>query len=335
MLGFLKKYFGNEKTQKENTPLPEPEPELRPEPIDTSEPEQAAETTCPAPIDIPPSERTCEEWSELYDSVTAEQVDEALAEMERITKAPAIFINYEKADDLPPQSSKFGGTPYIPKDGQAPCDKDGRQLQLLAQFNISELPENDFMPKQGMLQFWIINENTLGMKYPDLTTGDTAQIIYFENIDNEVTAEDVKTKYSPWRDENNTDYFPLRDEFSLSFSKGEESMGSEDFRWVDTFCEVWNRLHPNFGLSEYPFEDMVDLLDLRNYSSCKLGGYSSFTQYDPRGKASQATTVLFEMDSTMSREIMWGDLGVANFFISAEDLKNCDFSKVQYSMDCS
>lgn len=80
---------------------------------------------------------------------------------------------------------------------------------------------------------------------------------------------------------------------------------------------------------------MVDLLDLRNYSSCKLGGYASFAQYDPRGKASRATTVLFEMDSTMSREIMWGDLGAANFFISAEDLKNCDFSKVQYSMDCS
>ncbi len=156
MLEFFKKYFGNEKAP--NTPAQISEP--GPEPIDRSEPGQASKTTRPAPIDIPPSERTCEEWSELYSSVTKEQVDEALAEMEKITKAPAIFINYEKADDLPPQSSKFGGTPYIPKYGQAPCDKDGRQLQLLAQFNMSELPENGFMPKQGMLQFWIINDDT-------------------------------------------------------------------------------------------------------------------------------------------------------------------------------
>ncbi|MDE5859478.1 MAG: DUF1963 domain-containing protein, partial [Oscillospiraceae bacterium] len=33
--------------------------------------------------------------------------------------------------------------------------------------------------------------------------------------------------------------------------------------------------------------------------------------------------------------IMWGDMGVANFFISENDLKNLDFSKVAYNWDCS
>ncbi len=33
-------------------------------------------------------------------------------------------------------------------------------------------------------------------------------------------------------------------------------------------------------------------------------------------------------------EIMWGDMGVAGFFINYEDLKRKDFSKVLYNWDC-
>jgi uncharacterized protein YwqG len=32
---------------------------------------------------------------------------------------------------------------------------------------------------------------------------------------------------------------------------------------------------------------------------------------------------------------MFGDVGVANFFITEEDLKKKDFSKVIYNWDCS
>ena len=31
---------------------------------------------------------------------------------------------------------------------------------------------------------------------------------------------------------------------------------------------------------------------------------------------------------------MWGDCGVGNFFINAEDLKRLDFSNVLYNWDC-
>jgi uncharacterized protein YwqG len=33
--------------------------------------------------------------------------------------------------------------------------------------------------------------------------------------------------------------------------------------------------------------------------------------------------------------VMFGDGGIANFFIKKEDLKVCDFSKVWYNWDCS
>ncbi len=33
-------------------------------------------------------------------------------------------------------------------------------------------------------------------------------------------------------------------------------------------------------------------------------------------------------------EIMWGDSGVGNFFISEENLKNLNFDDVLYNWDC-
>jgi len=35
-----------------------------------------------------------------------------------------------------------------------------------------------------------------------------------------------------------------------------------------------------------------------------------------------------------SHEIMWGDSGVANFFINLEDLKKLNFQNVIYTWDC-
>lgn len=78
MLEFLKRRLGKEKTAEENTPAPISEPEAEAELIDKSEPEPTAQAPRPAPIDIPPPERTCEDWCELYDSVTEDQVNEAL-----------------------------------------------------------------------------------------------------------------------------------------------------------------------------------------------------------------------------------------------------------------
>lgn len=76
----------------------------------------------------------------------------------------------------------------------------------------------------------------------------------------------------------------------------------------------------------------------------KLGGYPFFTQADPRqyDENIHDYVLLFQMDSDydykdgeQGKDIMWGDVGVANFFICPEDLKNKDFSKVLYNWDCS
>ena len=43
-------------------------------------------------------------------------------------------------------------------------------------------------------------------------------------------------------------------------------------------------------------------------------------------------TLLLQIDS--EDDIMWGDSGIANFFISEEDLKNKNFEDMLYNWDC-
>ncbi|MDO5678554.1 MAG: DUF1963 domain-containing protein, partial [Propionibacteriaceae bacterium] len=63
----------------------------------------------------------------------------------------------------------------------------------------------------------------------------------------------------------------------------------------------------------------------------KLGGYPFFTQEDPR-ESGDERILLAQIDT--GEGLMWGDSGVANWFIHPDDLAQRDFSKVQFNWDC-
>ena len=67
----------------------------------------------------------------------------------------------------------------------------------------------------------------------------------------------------------------------------------------------------------------------------QLLGHPSFTQEDPRfnSQYGEYDTLLLQIPS-IEDEIMWGDMGIANFFIRKEDLERFDFSRVIYNWDC-
>ena len=44
--------------------------------------------------------------------------------------------------------------------------------------------------------------------------------------------------------------------------------------------------------------------------------------------------LLFQLGSSDQFNCMWGDMGVANFFICRDDLKRAEFSSVMYNWDC-
>lgn len=266
-------------------------------------------------------------------------------------KKPMIKISL--SDDKPTLfQSKFGGVPYLPKNVEVPKNKENQQLTLLAQINIEELPKNNIYPmKEGILQFWILNDDVLGLDY-DPHLGDGFKIIYYKEIDKSVTEEEVLEKYKPYKDEDS--YFPIEGEFSLSFklTDGYFSDSNDDFR------EIVDREMKKFhDENKDKYSDILKIYDKENQlnyweiwdileedkeigerlfgAGHKIGGFPNFTQSDIR-EVGDYEILLLQIDSegTEKNEIMWGDCGITNFFIREKDLKKLNFDRAIYNWDC-
>ncbi len=242
--------------------------------------------------------------------------------------------------------SKFGGVPYMPKDMEYPKAREGylegKPLHLLAQFNFEKLSHIEGFPDKGILEFFAgcDDDDCVGMG-GDPFDQNSFRIIYHEDIIYDesklMSAEDMP-EFDP------DDYmFPFTGEFALQVSEPELcSISCNDYRFCDVAAKCYNRL---FGTNlKYLFGEDGISGDDEEFSSymyrsddsagSHIGGFPFFTQGDPRyDNKTNCDILLFQMDSE-GDEIMWGDCGVANFFISAEDLAKRDFSHVFYSWDC-
>lgn len=277
--------------------------------------------------------------------ISKEEIDETIEELQKMTMRPMIRIHEEKRENLSPFESKFGGLPYIPQELMPPTDKQGRQLRLLAQFNLEELPANSLFPNKGILQFWILNDRRHGVESYTLTTQDTARVLYYDMIDKNVTEEELIAKYDPYR-EDEKDPFPVCYELAMKFTLDEEPLNGEDSYWNELFAKLWNdkyiQLAPIYEMEELP--NAWDRSDYDVEFITKLGGYPNFVQGDFRNnlckyEGEKKQKLLFQItpsnNFTDDPWIVWGDFGCANFFITDEDLANRNFANVWYTWDCS
>ena len=282
-----------------------------------------------------------------------EDIKKVVLDILEKNKKPMIKISL--SDDKPNLfQSKFGGVPYLPKDMEVPKNKENKQLTLLAQINIEELPKNNIYPmEEGMLQFWILNDDVLGLDY-DTHLGDGFKVVYYKEIDKSVTEEEVLEKYNPYKDEDS--YFPIEGEFSLSFKLTDGYCTASDDRFSKLFIKEIEKFEKEKG-EEYKeifekykknnigynicydfyeiFEEDKNLNDKLFESGHKIGGFPNFTQSDIR-EIGDYEILLLQIDSegTEKNEIIWGDCGIANFFIREKDLKELNFDKVIYNWDC-
>ena len=279
------------------------------------------------------------------DQVTEEQVEEIVKLVQSSVRQSMVELQLiDKSAAL--TESKLGGIPYLSKDGSAPADSLGRQLRLLAQIRLSELPPDSplsTLSPEGMLQFWVLDDDIFGLgeRIEDLVKNDTSRVIYYEKIDEHVTEQECAEKYSPWS-EGET-YFPFEGEFCIRFKKTcQAGISAHDSAFDSFFTAAWNKKYPQCQIAScynLPSKAADVIFDLANGFGHKIGGYPGFTQEDPRGYSEELenhTILLLQIDSgeVGDREIMWGDGGVANFFITPEDLANKDFSQVLYTWDC-
>lgn len=275
--------------------------------------------------------------------ITLEDINIVIEEIKKNNSRECINIIIEENNSLNLTDSKFGGLPYISTDADTPKDSNDNQLALLAQINCSDLPENTLYPKDGLLQFWISRNDDFG-----LDNKKDYCVKYIENIENNITKESILTKYKLLDEENNEEYSPFNKKntsFALKFEKGISTITSTDFLFEDIALKTIHELFPDENI-----EDLYDDLERDVFNTLfkafkgvdhAIGAYPTFTQWDPRNpeeKDAYGITLLqveshWDNDSNSSG-IMWGDSGVANFFINKEKLEHLNFEDVLFNWDC-
>ena len=271
---------------------------------------------------------------------TQAQIEEFVLNLEALTQREVIRIKLSLADELAVTDSKVGGVPYIPKEGALPRSAEGKPLFMLAQINCEQLPENSLYPKKGLLQFWIADtEDPLyGLDYDDPCSNDFKRVLYFSTIGEALPIDDFISDYT--FDDN---YLPFnsKKQFALHFKKDTESISLEERAATQLFFENWNEAFSTQITTIDDFFEEVpnDICEeinaslLKEPTGHKIGGYPYFIEYDPREENDPHTLLLLQIDidNVEGEEIYWGNGGgVANFFVSPEDMANCKFDDVLF-----
>jgi uncharacterized protein YwqG len=244
------------------------------------------------------------------------------------TQMSFIEITPIRASETRLWESKYRGVPYLPKNAEYPKNASGRPMPLLAQINFREAPKLDGYPDSGILQFFISDQlqrdHVWGIRFPEPyspeaflklnTTQDYFHVRYYADVTENESELITSFSFLP-----RFDHLPVEGEYRLTFNLSTEYAAPSDIRFERTFGK-------NMPAAVYDFFDA---------SGNKIGGYASFVQGDPREMVppGEDWLLLLQIDEAPNANIMWGDGGVGNFFITAEALQRRDFSRVLYYWD--
>ena len=224
-------------------------------------------------------------------------------------------------EPIPVTVSKFGGVPYLPEGVDAPTNAVGDPLGMIAQINCAELPDNDVYPKTGIVQFWLnLKDDQWGMNFDNPIAQDNTRVTYYP----EVGAPDTKAALPQidWEDVG-WPIYPENVELALSFEviqQGDVILSEE---LVTDFLDDFTEFHKIGGKPIFVQNDPREFEDnLKNYTVDLLTIVSGDV-HDPRGG-----------EDSRNIEIMWGDMGTANWLITPEQLAACDFSQVLFEWSC-
>ncbi|MCX6317000.1 MAG: DUF1963 domain-containing protein [Bacteroidetes bacterium] len=244
------------------------------------------------------------------------------------TKIPSIHIKATPDNDLALEQSKFGHYPCMPLHADYPKDERGRYMYPLAQLNFKEMPSLPGFPTSGYLQFYIsVYDEAYGLDFNYSGVQKNFRVLFFE--EDEVLH--YKADFSFLDEVMSAADLPVQSPHLLGFTLTDEYVGMGDIRYEN------GPVNLSLMAAQYPdIENELEesLHEELRFGGHKTGGYAFFTQMDPREneKGTAEYIVLLQIDT--DDQIMWGDSGVAHFFIHPTDLAKKDFSKVMYNWDC-
>lgn len=261
-------------------------------------------------------------------------------EIKKRTAAPCYTLHIQPNSAPGLLDSKFGGFPYWDPSMTYPVDESGEKLVLLAQINFDQFPMDEPLPQTGLLQFFIAPDDTFGSDFDEPCHQSGFRVVYHERVDPSITEEQLKPLDILTHE--GLEYFPVFRQAAVTVEKSTSYMGIDVRRFNQLFAQVVKDVtgeEPERPSPCWYFEGEDYIWFHEQLCACghRMLGYPFFTQYDPRPEDSPHDTLLFQIDSDAIDKkdyVLWGDCGVANFFISLEDLKKRDFSNVFYTWDC-
>ena len=273
----------------------------------------------------------------------ADKLNELIEKIKNISESE--YYKIKILDETPDIfDSKIGGLPYWVEGKDYPKDKEGKNLFLLAQINFDKEETSSPLPTKGLLQFFIADDDIMGVDYDDQITQTNFRVIYHETVDYAITAESIENQGIPSSEK--AEIYPVTGQFKITLTKTRGYTTINDIKFENIFKQAYEEVYGTKLNSKKKYYDIlkpeeVDKLEdgLNSDSKSayhKMLGYAFFTQEDPRyvKKYENYDTLLFQLDSE-SKYTIWGDLGIANFFIQKKDLEEKNFSNVLYNWDCT
>lgn len=292
---------------------------------------------------------------DIHRHVTPEEVgitefiDMMIARLYYLPPVPMLTLQpYKKTASV--FDSKLGGTPYLPKGFEYPTGRgkyEGRPLRLLVQLNFEKLWRNGRImpfPEKGILQIFCSDDpnGLCGADLEDPFCTDGFRVIYHGNVNTDPFSLMSSSDMPEFSDKINDSYFPFHEEYVLEdFCNENGHATADDYRVSTMLPEIYGAL---IGKTITDIEEMNEEVynglfeTLRNDKIC-IGGYPCFFNKDPREDniaARKADKLLFQLVCTnedSEERLNTGFEEILNFFISDEDLKKCDFSRVVFSYD--
>lgn len=272
----------------------------------------------------------------------SEKAKAIVAEVKRRTAAPCWKLTLQPEGPCGLLDSKVGGLPYWDPALPYPTDSQGNKMTLLAQLNFAQLGTEAPLPAQGLLQFFIGQDDVFGIDFDQPDSQKDFRVVYHPEPDPALTLEQIQALELPTHVEADC-CTPVFQEAVFTAEKTVGYMGPGDCRFEALFREAVRAVTgEDIGeKNAYQYFDKADrdyFYDQLSAAGHRLLGYPFFTQYDPREPEGPYDTLLFQLDSDMAEDrkdlVLWGDCGVGNFFINREDLLCRDFSRILYNWDC-
>lgn len=252
------------------------------------------------------------------------------------------------AGAVPPQASKIGGKPWLPRDFQWPVyeSDEMRPLSFLCQINLEEVKSYDrdgVLPGKGMLYFFYECEAFCWGFDPE--DKGCARVFYFEDIEDFVPTQ--------WPEDIEEDYIvpemAVRFKSQPSYPNYEELEyhSSMECDWED-YDTALEKLGVDMDAENHKILGYADIIQNEMLSECErvtrglyCGGPSGYQDVSEdeeaaiqRGAKDWILLLQLTTLETEDWEWMWGDCGMLYFYIKRQDLAARRFENAWFSLQC-